>query len=152
MYLCLNCHRHVRESVCPFCGAAQTGAPLPAPQAFRVGMKRSAILASAVAAAVGTGLVAVGTASCSSGSDHTPPVSAADAYGVPFDGHFDVLTVGDAYGIPDGHPLDVVSGGDAYGIAPLDAPLDVVPVDAPADVVPTDAADAGDSAPDSGGD
>ena len=104
MFLCLTCHRHVRENVCPFCGAAQTGAPLPGPRAFRVGMKRSAILAGAVAAAMGTGLVAASTVSCSSSSGDQP----------------DVITGGDAYGIPLDAPND----------SPLDSPNDVIAVDA----------------------
>jgi hypothetical protein len=143
MFLCLTCHRHVRENVCPFCGAAQTGAPLPGPRAFRVGMKRSAILAGAVAAAMGTGLVAASTVSCSSSSGDQPDViTGGDAYGIPLDAPNDVIAADAAYGIPFDASLDVISGGDAYGIpldAPNDSPLDS-PNDAPNDVIAVDAA------------
>jgi len=53
MFLCSSCHRHVREAKCPFCGASQGGQAVAGPRAYHVGVTRSALLASAVAAALG---------------------------------------------------------------------------------------------------
>jgi hypothetical protein len=51
MLICPQCHRHIRETHCPFCGTETRAAPRsPGPPAIRVGMKRSAMLIGLVAA------------------------------------------------------------------------------------------------------
>jgi hypothetical protein len=127
MFVCNKCHRHVRESLCPFCGATIDTSIQPRDKHMMPGVARTALLVGAIAAA-GASLEACGT----------PVVTAADAYGVPGDGFVlprpdaqpdaaeDVVTLADAYGVPardvqsgDAEPdaaPDVVTGGDVYGV------------------------------------
>ena len=49
MFICLKCHRHVREVPCPFCGETRAPAShLPGPAAMRVGMTRAALIVGAL--------------------------------------------------------------------------------------------------------
>jgi len=104
MFLCPGCHRHVRESVCPFCRTAQKGAPLAGPSAVRIGMKRSAVLAAV--AAIGTGV------GCGGSVESRPTADAAA----------DVVAPGTDYGIPVME--DAAPRADA---GPEDAPADATP-------------------------
>jgi hypothetical protein len=139
MFLCGRCHRHVREALCPFCGAVQKGTSVAGANAVRIGMKRSAVLAAAAVAAIGTGV------GCG-GSVETRPVpddAAADVvapvadYGIAIMGDSGTPPVRDAGSQPDsattadaGAAADASGSGDAqdddvfapgadYGIAPL---------------------------------
>lgn len=96
MFLCSTCHRHVREAPCPFCGATEKSAALPGADAFRIGMKRSAVLAGAV-------VVAIGAIDCSSSSATEP--TAHDS-GTTHDSGIDVVAPVADYGIPGGPLLD----------------------------------------------
>lgn len=110
MHSCPSCRRHIREAECPFCHAA---APAPERAAgtpvSRVGLKRSALVASVLAAAA-----------CS------PPVA---AYGIPVD-----ATPGDtgvdsammaAYGIPIDVPqVDATADDATADVTPQDTAPD----------------------------
>jgi hypothetical protein len=118
MFLCPKCHRHVRETLCPFCGAAQAGPRMGGPSAVTIGMKRSAFIAAV--AALGGGVAC--------GDTVGPSVD----YGIAmFDGGTEAATdAGKASDASDGGASeagaadasdagpDVVGGGVDYGIAP----------------------------------
>jgi hypothetical protein len=139
MFLCGQCHRHVRESVCPFCGAVQKGTPVAGASAVRIGMRRSAVLAAAAVAAIGSGVA------CGGSVETSPPPPQGDAaadviapvadYGIaviPDSGpsHADAGTgsdaasaeggaASDASTTPDAQTPDVFAPGADYGIPPI---------------------------------
>jgi hypothetical protein len=117
MILCKQCHRHVRETVCPFCSADNRAAtPLLGPAAMRVGIKRSALI---------VGVMAATTGACSASTGGEDVVAMDAAYGIPYDAGNDVIAVDAAYGIPyDGGGGDVVTDAAVYGI-PDASPNDV---------------------------
>jgi hypothetical protein len=124
MFVCNKCHRHVRDSLCPFCGASIDTSIQVRDKHVAPGVARTALLVGAMAAAGGS-LEACGTPVVMP----QDVVSIMDAYGVPApDAHNndaareDVVTLADAYGVPavdvqsnDAAP-DVVTGGDVYGV------------------------------------
>ena len=135
MFLCARCHRHVRETPCPFCGASEQGAPLAGPKAVRIGMKRSTVLAAAAVAAIGGGLGCGGNIEPSrpipdAASDVVAP---ATDYGIPVSDdaraptadareEADAGTLADASSLDasskDAHTEDVFAPGTDYGIPP----------------------------------
>jgi hypothetical protein len=113
MYVCSGCHRHVRETTCPFCGAAQTGAPLAGPSAVRIGMKRSAVLVAVAAAAMSS----TGTVACG-GKVATEVIAPAPEYGIAVTVESDASPPdGEDSGAPPDAAPDVPAMGSAYGIA-----------------------------------
>jgi hypothetical protein len=108
MHACLRCHRHVRETVCPFCQAEApvpvraTGGAMP-----RAGLTRGALLAGALTVTgCGTTVAAYGippdAMATEAGSDAVAP-----AYGIPVDAPAPDAVMPDtapapAYGIPPG--------------------------------------------------
>ncbi len=145
MFLCSTCHRHVREAPCPFCGGASTGPELAGPKAFRIGMKRSAVLAGAVAAALGS-VDCGGNTTAASGADSGPAHEAGVSDAHRGTGRADVVAPATDYGIPTfydaaraapppdaGEPdaavsdagktgrADVIGVGTDYGIPAFDA-------------------------------
>lgn len=122
---CVECGRHIRvvEGGCPFCGAALPASFAEPPARGRpMGVlgRAAVVMVGAAAAASGSSL-----AGCSAGvsgggdaGDNTPPISAADAYGLPAEaGFYDHLSAGDVYGIPVDRDAEAgISFGDAYGL------------------------------------
>jgi len=115
MFICLQCHRHVREVPCPFCGETRAPAShLPGPAAMRVGMTRAALIVGALSG---------GAAGC--GDTAVPDdvvVADTSVYGIPRDDGPapDALDAGDVPVVSDtavyGIPRDVVTAGDVYGV------------------------------------
>ena len=124
MFLCVQCHRHVREAPCPFCGCVEAGAPVAGPRAVRIGMKRSAVLVAAAAvASLGA------TPGCGGATAWEPLADSGAAEAGP---DVAVTAPGTAYGVPvimdSGAPTADADGPDAR-----DASKDAIdePVTAP---------------------
>jgi hypothetical protein len=111
MLVCPACNRHVRESACPFCGAAVPEKP---ERARSVGHHTRAVLALGAAASVSAALLACSTDSTSS-SDKDSGFTAMPAYGgsFPNDASFDGTSDVSA----DATTSDGPSASPAYGIA-----------------------------------
>jgi hypothetical protein len=113
MHVCPQCHRHIRESLCPFCGAKSDTQNQPGARGLPVGLARSALLVGALATAAAS--EACSPASNADGGDVFVSVDAA--YGIPADREppppqdvaADTTDASEA-------PVDVVSVSDAYGI------------------------------------
>lgn len=58
MHLCASCHRHVKESTCPFCGGSEhvatLGSPAPGSRLSRAQLVAGAALVATVVACSGT--------------------------------------------------------------------------------------------------
>src|SRR4051794_14856984 len=104
MIRCFKCHRHIRESACPFCGTVnQASVAMPGPRASRVGIARCAIIVGVIASTAAT-------TSCG-------PGGGADA-NTTDDVIHDVLTAGDVHVISPDASADVQS-------TPSDVPMDI---------------------------
>lgn len=111
MHLCPSCSRHIREAVCPFCKTESEPSAPPAEGASWVGLKRSALLATVLAA---TGCAPAAMAAYGIPVDSAAPTDAAEtsiapAYGIAVD----------AAPPPDATPEGSVA--PPYGVPPNDA-------------------------------
>lgn len=121
---CVECGRHIRivEGGCPFCGAALPASFAEPPARGRpMGVlgRAAVVMVGAAAAASATSLAGC-SAGVSGGGDgrDLPPISAADAYGLPAEaGFYDHVSSADAYGLPPDRDAEAgISFGDAYGL------------------------------------